>query len=441
MTASVGQNFPGIALPRSGNQQSAGKTGEDGPAFDDLVAHREPTGKEKVIQRGSDSSHRENIRGDFKFNSRDRIAAPGDDPAAEIDDEAGNEEPGDDTSSNTQEQAAGTRIPLFLSLHSLGRQQSDNSEKRSEPDTADAEADLLSADKAKRPAILQGTRDTGTSLGDDKPSPKIHIDQSAATRAASGATAPANTPSVVAGTSAQDAAISLGSTTEEAVSGDSSAISAEPSKSESSGRASNDVLKQSGASRATVSAEQNFPAPALQNVSQAARDVIDAIASNAAPARAAPATATGIQNGSAVAVPAHILKIELHPAELGTVTANLRLAGEQLSIELKPDTYEAHRRLSSDSEAIVKSLKSLGFDIDKVTILQPSIASTLATRADAPQTATSPGRDQSSFQPGNSSGNGDGTNGQSGRNRGDDRQPNQRSAQPSQDRPGRGLFI
>ncbi len=441
MTASVGQNFPGIALPRSGNQQSTGKTGEDGPAFDDLLAHRQTTGKDNTVQRGSDSPHWEKIRGNLNLGGRDRTAAPGNDLVTDIDDKDGDEEPGDKTSSDTREQAAGSRIPLFLSLHSLGRQQSDNPEKQSEPNTADAEADLLSADKAERPTVLQGTNDTAKSIGDDKPSLKIHIDQTAAARPAGGATAPANTPNVIAGTSAQDAAISVGSATEEAVTGDNTAMSAEQLKSETSGRASNDALKQSGASRATVSTEQNFPAPALQNVSQAARDVIDAIASNAAPAKAASAAATGIQNGSPVAVPAHILKIELHPAELGAVTANLRLVGEQLSIELKPDTYEAHRRLSSDSEAIVKSLKSLGFDIDKVTILQPSIASTPATRADAPQTGTSLGRDQSSFQPGNSSGNGDGTNGQPGRNRGDDRQPEQRSAQPSQDRPGRGLFI
>ena len=58
-----------------------------------------------------------------------------------------------------------------------------------------------------------------------------------------------------------------------------------------------------------------------------------------------------------VAVPTHILKIELHPAELGMVTASLRLAGEQLSIELKPETHEAYRRLATDSDAIVKSME------------------------------------------------------------------------------------
>ncbi|TGS61917.1 flagellar hook-length control protein FliK, partial [Mesorhizobium sp. M1C.F.Ca.ET.176.01.1.1] len=75
------------------------------------------------------------------------------------------------------------------------------------------------------------------------------------------------------------------------------------------------------------------------------------------------------------------LKIELHPSELGSVTASLRLSGEQLSIEMKPETHEAYRRLTTDSDAIVKSMRSLGFDVDKVTILQPSIAAHAATKS------------------------------------------------------------
>src|SRR5690606_19355410 len=100
----------------------------------------------------------------------------------------------------------------------------------------------------------------------------------------------------------------------------------------------------------------------------------------------------------------------------------LRLVGGQLSIELTPENQEAHRRLSSDADAIIKSLRSLGFDIDKVSVLQPQIAATASARSDAAGTATgSMGRDQSSFQPGNSGGNGENTGGQqSGRNRNDD---------------------
>ncbi|MGT2464330.1 flagellar hook-length control protein FliK [Mesorhizobium atlanticum] len=90
-----------------------------------------------------------------------------------------------------------------------------------------------------------------------------------------------------------------------------------------------------------------------------------------------------------------MLKIELHPSELGSITASLRLSGEQLSIEMKPETHEAYRRLTTDSDAIVKSMRSLGFDVDKVTILQPSIATHAASRVDANSAMPmSTGRDQ-----------------------------------------------
>lgn len=129
------------------------------------------------------------------------------------------------------------------------------------------------------------------------------------------------------------------------------------------------------------------------------------------------------------------------------VTANLRLSGEQLSIELKPETHDAYRRLSSDSEAIVKSLRGLGFDVDKVTIMQPSVAVPATTRADATASPTTmPGRDQSSFQPGNSGGGSGGAGGQQSgqqpaRGSHDDAQDYGRAASPSRERAGGGMFI
>ena len=121
----------------------------------------------------------------------------------------------------------------------------------------------------------------------------------------------------------------------------------------------------------------------------------------------------------------------------------MRLAGEQLSIELKPETHEAYRRLTTDSEAIVKSLRGLGFDVDKVTILQPSIAVHAPARSDAASSQAMPqGRDQSAFQPGNSSGNNAGSGGQqSGRNRNDDAQELGRPAAPVRERAGDDMFI
>lgn len=194
--------------------------------------------------------------------------------------------------------------------------------------------------------------------------------------------------------------------------------------------------------RIEIVAEQSFPAPPQNPMSQTASALVDAIASDGL-RQALSTPSTTSQMASSVAVPTHILKIELHPAELGVVTASMRLAGEQLSIELKPETHEAYRRLTTDSEAIVKSLRGLGFDVDKVTILQPSIAVPAATRTDASSSLPiSSGRDQPSFQPGNSSGNNAGSGGQQpGRNPRNDAHEFGRAASPARERAGDDMFI
>jgi len=143
-------------------------------------------------------------------------------------------------------------------------------------------------------------------------------------------------------------------------------------------------------------------------ISRTASELIGALAADPGWRQAAAAPAPLAQPAPAVAVPAHALKIELHPAELGVVTASLRMAGEQLSIEIRPQTGEAYRRLSAVSEAIVRSLRGLGFDIDRVTVLQPVLAATPSARVDGTgQPAMEAGRDQPSFQPGGSGGGAD----------------------------------
>ncbi|MDS1136107.1 flagellar hook-length control protein FliK [Nitratireductor indicus] len=71
----------------------------------------------------------------------------------------------------------------------------------------------------------------------------------------------------------------------------------------------------------------------------------------------------------------HTLKIELHPAELGPVTARLRVVADQLSVDLQVENAEARHRLGNDSDAIVKALRSLGYDIDRVTVQQSAASS------------------------------------------------------------------
>ncbi|WFP78450.1 flagellar hook-length control protein FliK [Mesorhizobium sp. WSM4906] len=204
----------------------------------------------------------------------------------------------------------------------------------------------------------------------------------------------------------------------------------------------NQAKPSSAAGRMDVVSQQSFPAPPQNPVSQTASALVEAIASDNGVQQAFSSASIAAQTATSVAVPTHVLKIELHPSELGMVTASLRLSGEQLSIEMKPETHEAYRRLTADSDAIVKSLRGLGFDVDHVTILQPSIAVHSASRADAnAPLPMSTGRDQPSFQPGNSGGNSAGGDQQPGRNDGNGAQEFSRAASPLREGAGDDIYI
>lgn len=80
--------------------------------------------------------------------------------------------------------------------------------------------------------------------------------------------------------------------------------------------------------------------------------------------------------------PFKILKIELHPVELGTVTARLKAVGDALSIEIEVESDDAYHRLRQDSDTIGKQLRGLGYTVDSVTILQPATAVNATGRAE-----------------------------------------------------------
>ncbi|MCO5146859.1 MAG: flagellar hook-length control protein FliK [Aquamicrobium sp.] len=64
------------------------------------------------------------------------------------------------------------------------------------------------------------------------------------------------------------------------------------------------------------------------------------------------------------------LRIQLNPAELGLVTARLVATGSQLEVEIRVESSDARQRLSNDADAIVKALRGIGYDIERVTIQQ-----------------------------------------------------------------------
>ena len=63
------------------------------------------------------------------------------------------------------------------------------------------------------------------------------------------------------------------------------------------------------------------------------------------------------------------LKIQMHPIELGLVTATMRLQGEELSVELKVESGAAYRQLKDDQSRIVEALKAQGFSVDQVSVV------------------------------------------------------------------------
>lgn len=63
------------------------------------------------------------------------------------------------------------------------------------------------------------------------------------------------------------------------------------------------------------------------------------------------------------------LKIQMHPIELGTVTATLRLKDDELQVELKVETGEAFRQLRDDQGEMVKALRAQGFAVDQVNVV------------------------------------------------------------------------
>ncbi|HEY6630485.1 MAG TPA: flagellar hook-length control protein FliK, partial [Rhizobiaceae bacterium] len=160
--------------------------------------------------------------------------------------------------------------------------------------------------------------------------------------------------------------------------------------------------------RVTVLAQQSIPAPMPSTAVLLAESIV--AGDLLAPARSLPAL--DAIHASTTHASAQSLKIQLHPAELGMVTATLRFAGEQLSIELQVENHDAYRRLSGDSDTIVKSLRDIGYEVDRVTVLQPSIATTPAGRSDSGGALPSPqGRAPEQFGSGAAPGGNGGSGG------------------------------
>ncbi|MGE6742113.1 flagellar hook-length control protein FliK [Allorhizobium pseudoryzae] len=79
------------------------------------------------------------------------------------------------------------------------------------------------------------------------------------------------------------------------------------------------------------------------------------------------------------------LKLQMTPIDLGTVTATLRLVGEELSVHLTVETRAAHQQLSDDSSGILGALRAQGFSVDQVTVTMSSQDSNAQMSSDGQQ--------------------------------------------------------
>ncbi|MGX5839708.1 flagellar hook-length control protein FliK [Mesorhizobium sp. ArgA1] len=463
MTTNVAQALPGFAAVHAGSKQPAPNAKGDDKSFGELVRGEDnpPTQKGQGAIEAAPHEPRwtrrgtaDPARGETAHAETGKTASKPVVGKAEKDPVDGDQDKGS-ADAEAVGQGTGTsplqdQLPLLIALHDISRFSAARASGNGVATNEQTEQPALDGETASAPPLtlkkFRATSGPDNSL-DTEPRPERaragadvsaqHQGQKLAAIGPEASKLPSPdgaTPALQAGEPASERS---------APAAKRSALSTKGVEAAQSTASSASGKQAPSAGRVDIVAEQSFPAPAQSPINQTTSALIDALASDNGLRQAVSTPSTTAQTAGSVAVPTHILKIELHPAELGMVTASLRLAGEQLSIELKPETHEAYRRLATDSDAIVKSLRGLGFDVDKVIILQPSIAAHVPARSDAGNPQPMPqGRDQSAFQPGNSSGNNAGSGGQqSGRNRNDDAQEFGRPGAPARERAGDDMFI
>ena len=103
------------------------------------------------------------------------------------------------------------------------------------------------------------------------------------------------------------------------------------------------------------------------------------------------------------------LKLQMNPHDLGTVTATLRLRGEELSVAITVQNSAAYNHLTSDQDKMIDALRAQGFAVDQVTVqLVPSDRSSFQDQQGQPssQGQQQQPRDGAAPQQGRQQGNG-----------------------------------
>jgi flagellar hook-length control protein FliK len=174
------------------------------------------------------------------------------------------------------------------------------------------------------------------------------------------------------------------------------------------------------------------PGPGGASSAPAVRQIADAIAAAAADAPTAPATG---QSAPLV----RTMTIELHPAELGVVTAKLRLTGSALSVKLTAGRPETARLLRREESSLKQLLSADGHAVE-VGGIDVSAAGSPSSPANAQSSAPAGNAPSGGGWQAATSGEPGSGNGQAYRERPDDNrsQPREgdRDPPPPRDHPG-----
>ena len=103
------------------------------------------------------------------------------------------------------------------------------------------------------------------------------------------------------------------------------------------------------------------------------------------------------------------LKLQMNPHDLGTVTATLRLRGEELSVAITVQNSAAYNHMTSDQDNMIDALRAQGFAVDQVTVqLVSADRSSFQDQQGQPssQGQQQPARDGAAAQQGRQQGNG-----------------------------------
>jgi len=113
---------------------------------------------------------------------------------------------------------------------------------------------------------------------------------------------------------------------------------------------------------------EGLPAPTLQRLGERLAGEVRSLTSSNAQSHAATATTHQAQPGQQAGGPVRVLHIQLHPADLGSVSVRMRLVGDGIEVHMRASDARTVQMLQNDSEALTSVLRAAGYRPEVVTL-------------------------------------------------------------------------